>query len=159
MTTATPSTGKPGDFDFLNGHWHIQHRRLKPGSLDDWDAFEGQASCWSILNGCASVEELRIPARQFSGMGLRLLNREKQVWSDFWVNEQSGILLAPGVEGNFEHGQGVFTAHEMDGAQAIQVRGIWDNISANGCRWQQAVSRDGGASWQTNWLMDWVRAD
>lgn len=149
--------GKPGDFDFLSGHWKIAHRQLKPGSLDEWDSFDGEATCWSILDGAASVEELRIPARNFSGMGLRLLNKDKHVWTDFWVNAKSGSFLASGVEGYFEQGQGVFTAHEMEGENAILVRGLWDSISATRCRWQQASSRDGGLTWQTNWLMDWVR--
>jgi hypothetical protein len=39
-----------------------------------------------ILAGVGSVEELRIPARNFSGMGLRLLDLEKKVWADHWVN-------------------------------------------------------------------------
>lgn len=150
-------TGKAGDFDFLSGHWKIAHRRLQPGSCDEWDRFEGEATCWSILNGSASVEELRIPERNFSGMGLRLLNQENKVWSDLWVNAQSGTLQTPGAEGYFEQGRGIFTSHDMDGNQAIDVRGVWDNISSTSCRWQQATSRDGGVTWQTNWSMDWER--
>ncbi|MES3024635.1 MAG: hypothetical protein V4857_23950 [Pseudomonadota bacterium] len=157
-TDAARPVGKPGDFDFLSGSWTIQHRQLKSSNPDVWDAFEGEATCWSILDGVASIEELRIPARQFSGMGLRLLNREKQVWSDFWVNAKSGAMLAPGVEGYFQDGQGIFVSEDRDGEHAIQVRGVWDNISPTSCRWQQASSRDGGRSWQPNWVMDWVRA-
>ena len=150
-------TGKAGDFDFLSGNWKIQNRQLKSSNPDVWDSFEGEATCWSILNGMASIEELRIPARNFSGMGLRLLDKDKQLWSDFWVNAKSGTLLAPGVEGYFQEGRGVFVSKDMDGEQAIQVRGTWDNISLTTCRWEQATSRDGGKSWQTDWLMDWVR--
>ena len=65
---------KPGEFDFLNGEWKIHHRRLKNPANNEWDIFEGEATCWSILGGVGSVEELRIPARNFSGMGLRLLD-------------------------------------------------------------------------------------
>ena len=70
--SVSPVAARAGEFDFLNGEWTIAQRRLKaPG---DWDVFEGQATCWSILGGVASVEELRIPARDFSGMGLRTLD-------------------------------------------------------------------------------------
>ena len=59
------------------GEWRIAHRRLKaPG---DWDMFEGEATCWSILDGRAHVEELRIPVRDFAGMGLRTLDPEAGV--------------------------------------------------------------------------------
>lgn len=150
--------GQPGDFDFLSGEWTIRHRRLI-AATGEWDAFEGEASCWSILGGVASVEELRIPVRGFSGMGLRLLDRERQVWSDFWMNGNSGVLMTPGTEGHFENGAGIFSAREFDNGHPLLVRGTWDNISASTCRWQQATSRDAGLSWQTNWIMDWSRRD
>ena len=65
-------TGKPGDFNFLTGQWKIKNKRLKDGA---WDAFDGEATVHGLLAGIASVEELRIPVRGFSGMGLRLLAR------------------------------------------------------------------------------------
>lgn len=147
---------RPGDFNFLTGEWRIEHRRLRaPG---DWDLFEGEATCWSILGGVGSVEELRIPARDFAGMGLRLLDLNTHVWSDFWVNARNGVLTLPAQTGGFDNGVGTFGADGMDGDQPIKVRGIWDNITASTCRWRQAVSRDGGATWDTNWVMDWRRA-
>jgi len=75
--------GKPGDFDFLTGEWRI-HNKFREG--EKWIEFPGEATVAGILGGIASVEELRIPARGFSGMGLRLLNVEKKIWSDHWVN-------------------------------------------------------------------------
>lgn len=149
--------GKPGDFDFLHGEWRINHRRLKDPSNNQWDVFEGEATCWSILNGIASIEELRIPSRQFSGMGLRILDIEKKLWSDFWVNSKSGVLTAPGVTGGFKNGVGIFNSEEVEQEKTILARGMWDNISRDTCRWQQAVSTDGGQSWQDNWIMDWRR--
>lgn len=146
-----------GDFDFLTGHWKIQHRQLTSTKPDVWDSFDGEASCWSILNGTVSIEELRIPARDFSGMGLRILNQEKMVWTDFWVNAKRGNLLAPGVEGGFCDGRGVFIENTLEDEQHLQIRGVWDNITSTTCRWEQASSSDGGQTWQTNWTMDWVR--
>ena len=153
-TKRTP--GRPGDFDWLAGEWKIRHRRLKaPG---EWDEFEGEATCWTILGGVGSVEELRIPARDFSGLGLRLLDLETRVWSDYWVNARSGVLGAAGLTGSFENGDGVFLAEEVDGDTPILVRGLWDAITATSHRWTQGVSRDGGKTWDDNWLMQWTRA-
>lgn len=146
--------GKPGDFDFLCGEWRIRHRRL---AQDAWDEFDGEAACWTILGGVGSVEELRIPARDFAGMGLRLLDVSAGVWRDHWVNARSGTLSLPGQTGGFADGVGTFTADEMDGDQPIVVRGIWDEITANTCRWRQTISRDAGATWAVNWIMDWRR--
>jgi len=152
-----PTPGKPGDFNFLAGEWKIPHWRL-PAGAKEWDHFEGEATCWTILGGVGSVEELRIPARNFSGMGLRLLNVEQQRWSDFWVNARSGALTPPGLLGSFEQGVGLFWAEEeVAGRKTISI-GIWDNISPQSCCWRQVVSEDGGQSWAHNWVMEWRRA-
>lgn len=159
-STAAPSQaiGKPGDFNFLAGEWRIKHRRLKTQDTDDWDVFEGEATCWNVLGGVASIEELRIPARNFSGMGIRLCDVEKHVWADFWINSRSGVLTPPGLMGTFENGVGTFIADDVDGDKPIKVRGVWDRITAKSHRWHQAVSRDGGHTWAENWFMDWLRA-
>ena len=149
--------GKPGEFDFLTGQWAIAHRRLKTQGTTDWDEFAGEATCWSILGGIASIEELRIPARKFSGMGLRLLDVERKVWSDFWVNAAGGVLTTPGTTGGFVDGVGTFEAADTDAGKPILVRGVWDRITPRSCRWYQTVSRDAGKTWQPNWFMDWTR--
>ncbi|QDQ27920.1 hypothetical protein FNU76_17095 [Chitinimonas arctica] len=152
-----PTPGKPGDFDFLAGEWKIRHWRL-PAGATEWDRFEGEATCWTILGGVGSVEELRIPARNFSGMGLRLLDVEKKQWSDFWVNGRSGVLAPPGLTGSFENGVGLFWAEEEEAGRKTISLGIWDRITPRGCRWRQAVSEDGGRTWAHNWVMEWRRA-
>jgi hypothetical protein len=156
--TSNPPAGKAGDFNFLAGNWQISHRRLKSADSKDWDIFDGEATCWTVLGGVGSIEELRIPARKFAGIGIRLLDVEKLVWSDYWVNGRSGVLTTPGLTGGFSNGVGTFVADDVDGEQPIKVRGVWDRITPNSCRWHQAVSRDGGKSWESNWYMDWVRS-
>ena len=157
-TTAAQGTGKPGDFGFLAGEWKIKNRRLKDKNRNEWDEFEGEATCWTILNGVGSVEELRIPARDFAGMGLRLLDIEKGVWNDHWVNAKNPVLTTSGLEGNFENGIGTFVAEEKDGDRTILVKGVWDRITPDSCRWYQATSADGGKTWEENWTMAWTRA-
>lgn len=149
--------GKPGDFDFLTGEWKIKNRRLKKPGGKEWDEFEGEATVFSILQGLGSIEELRIPARQFAGMGLRLLDVKKKVWNDFWVNAQSGVLTTPGLAGLFVKGVGTFMAEEREGDKKVMVKGVWDRITPQSCRWYQAVSNDGGKTWEEGWLMDWTR--
>lgn len=151
-----PQPGMPGDFDFLAGSWRIAHRRLLPSG--QWDEFPGEATCWSILGGAGSVEELRIPARDFSGMGLRLLDLENKVWVDHWVNAKGGVLSLPGTTGRFEGGAGVFISEDKDGETSVLYRGLWDQITPSSCRWSQASSRDGGHTWIDNWVMAWTRA-
>lgn len=151
-------TGKPGDFDCLSGEWKVRHRQLKNG---DWDAFEGEgeATVIGLLGGVASVEELRIPAREVSGMGLRLLDLEQRLWADYWVNARSGALTPPPAWGRFVDGVGLWDSDDTDEAdRPILVRGALDQITPTSCRWVQATSRDDGKTWQESWVMDWRRA-
>lgn len=76
-----------------------------------------------ILAGAASVEELRIPARGFGGMGLRLLDQERKLWADYWVNAKSGVLTPPPSWGSFVDGVGLWDADADDAGQPIIVRG------------------------------------
>ncbi|MDC8012406.1 hypothetical protein [Tahibacter soli] len=156
-TTIANPNGKPGDFAFLAGEWKIRHRQLKQDGSGEWIEYDGEATVWTILGGVGSVEELRIPARSFSGMGLRLLDVDKRIWTDFWVNARSGVLTPPGMTGVFEDGAGTFQAVEFEDGKPITVRGVWDRITPASCRWHQGVSRDGGKTWEDNWFMDWTR--
>jgi hypothetical protein len=149
--------GAGGDFGFLAGDWKISHRRLKTPGSDDWDVFEGEATVWPALGGMASIEELRIPARKFSGMGVRLFHVEKKLWADHWVSGQNGVLNEP-MMGSFQDGVGTFIADDMDGDRPVKARGVWDRITPASCRWHQATSADGGKTWEGNWYMDWARA-
>ena len=148
------ATGKPGDFDFLTGHWNIAHRRLKD---QQWISFDGGATVYGILGGVISVEELRIPSQHFSGMGLRVLDVRRALWADYWVNSRTGVLGAAPTWGSFVDGVGCWDAPDVDAGQAIIVRGVWDQITARSCRWRQAVSRDAGHTWDENWVMQWQR--
>lgn len=150
---AAPTPGRPGDFDFLTGEWRIHHRSIVNG---EWLEYEGEASVVGILGGICSVEELRIPARSFSGMGLRLLDVENRVWSDHWVNARSGVITTPGQTGSFENGAGIFVTDDVADGVPVKYAGVWDNITPRSCRWRQASSRDGGQTWEQNWIMEWV---
>jgi hypothetical protein len=147
----TPS--KPGEFDFLSGHWTITNRRLVDGA---WDTFDSEASVVGILGGVVSVEELRIPARALQGMGLRMLDLERGQWADYWVNASCGALGEPSW-GSFVDGAGTWdSVGHVDGKQVI-TRGVWDQITPVSCRWWQAVSHDDGRTWEENWVMLWTR--
>jgi hypothetical protein len=152
--TAPAPTGKPGDFDFLSGQWKIKNRQFKQGA---WDEYDSEATVHGLLKGIASVEELRIPVRNFSGMGLRLLDVEQKLWADYWVNSKSGVLTPPPVWGSFSHGVGIWDSEDGEGEQRLIVRGAWYQITPTSCRWTQASSKDSGKTWSENWVMQWRR--
>jgi hypothetical protein len=148
--------GKPGDFDFLQGDWKIRNRQRKVNG--GWIEFDGESTCRTILKGVVSIEELRIPVNDFSGMGLRTLDIENKVWSDIWMNAKSGVVFAPGVLGYFENGAGIFDSEDVENGKPVIYRGIWDMITPTSCRWRQGASRDGGSTFDYTWIMEWTRA-
>lgn len=90
-------------------------------------------------------------------MGLRLLDVEKRIWNDHWVNAKSGVVVVPGQQGVFRDGVGTFTSEEtVDGVHYI-YRGVWDEITPSSCRWSQGMSTDEGKTWADSWYMRWTR--
>ena len=145
-----------GDFDFLAGEWRIHNRRLKDGTSDVWKEFPGAATVYRVMGGQASIEELRIPADSFRGMGVRVWRPKEEKWTDHWTGSYDGVVNAPQL-GSFVDGEGVFLSEEeVDGVKNL-YRGIWDRITPTSCRWHQSASVDGGRSWDWSWWMNWTR--
>jgi hypothetical protein len=48
---------------------------------------------------------------------------------------------------------------ELYEERSIQVRFIWSDITTASARWEQQFSDDGGASWESNWVMQFNRVD
>jgi hypothetical protein len=153
-TLPAPPQGNPGDFDFLTGEWRIHNRFRENGT---WIEFPGEATVVPMMGGVGSVEGLRIPTRNFFGMGLRLLDVERRIWSDHFVNKRSGVVSVPGQTGGFVDGVGTFLSEDRDGDTVVWYRGVWDRITPTSCRWFQGASRDRGATWDDGWFMDWTR--
>ena len=57
----------------------------------------------------------------------------------------------------FDNGVGTFFADDNLEGRPIRVRFLWSDITPSSARWQQAFSEDGGATWETNWVMDFER--
>jgi hypothetical protein len=151
---AAPTPGALGQFAFLTGEWRIANRSIIEG---EWREYPGEASVAALLDGAASIEELRIPARNFSGMAVRLLDRENLIWSDHWINAARGAITAPAQTGSFENSVGIFTADYSQDGRTVKAVGVWDQITPHSCRWRQATSADGGCTWEQNWIMHWTR--
>jgi len=46
---------------------------------------------------------------------------------------------------------------ETTDGRPLHVRFIWDQLTAQTARWQQAFSFDEGDRWETNWVMEFIR--
>jgi hypothetical protein len=150
------------DFDFFIGTWKVHHRRLKERLTEsqDWEEFEGKSIARKILGGLGNIDEMTLdrPTGQVQGMTLRLFNPQTQQWSLYWAESVHGTLQIPMV-GEFKDGRGEFYDQEPFAGKAIFSRFIWSEITPTSCRWAQAFSADGGRTWETNWIMDFTRAE
>lgn len=148
----------PHDFDFFHGEWAVANRRLtdflQPGS--GWEEFEGTSRCRPLFDGAANVDEIDMPYLGSKGLTLRLFDRETGQWSLNWSSSRTGKLFPP-VTGRFEDGRGEFYGDDTHDGKDVRVRFVWSGVSASGARWEQAFSVDDGASWVTNWTMDFTR--
>lgn len=148
------------DFDFFLGRWHVHNRRLRErlkGSTD-WEEFEGTTHAHQILGGLGNQDEITLEraSGRLEGMTVRLFDPNSQEWSLYWADNVQGSLQTPMI-GSFKDGRGEFYAQEIFEGKHVLSRFIWSNITTSSCRWEQALSMDGGQSWETNWVMEFAR--
>ena len=157
MDGAVHTLGSAADFDFFVGDWNIRNLRLKArfqGS-DDWEEFHATSSVRKILEGTGNFEEMDMPSQGFIGMTLRLFNPRDGSWSLHWADSRSNVLFPP-VIGYFDNGKGVFYGEDTDSGTPVRVRFLW-TPSPDAPLWAQAFSKDGGETWETNWVMEFTR--
>ena len=149
------------DFDFYMGSWRVHHRRLNErlAGTDEWEEFEGTSVAWPLLDGAGNVDDnlLELPAGTYRAISLRSFDPATNQWSIWWLDGRSPGRLDPPVVGGFEDGVGTFIAEDTFKDKPILVRFLWSDITVSTCRWEQAFSPDGGATWETNWEMDFLR--
>ena len=148
------------DFDFLHGRWHVRNRRLRQplaGSAE-WYEFDATSEVRPLWNGRGNVEEWigEMPEGQLCGMSLHLYDPAARQWRLHWATDRDGRLGAP-TAGQFRNGRGEFFDHEDYHGRAILLRLRWEDHGPREARWEQAFSTDGGASWETNWTMQFTR--
>jgi hypothetical protein len=148
------------DFDFLMGKWQVHNRRLRERLIGctEWEVFDGHSSVMPILSGLGNFDELIFTRETgiFYGVTLRLYDVATGQWRIYWADGSRGEVDTPMI-GGFQAGQGTFYAQEFFQGRSVFSRFIWLVHSLGSCHWEQALSTDGGHTWETNWTMDFTR--
>lgn len=151
----------PGDFDFETGDWRVRHRRLKErlADCDEWEEFDGISSTRPVMGGRGNIEDnvLEFPDGTYRAVAIRSFDAAKGTWAIWWLDARNPHMLDVPVIGRFEDGVGAFFADDTLNGVAIRVRFLWLRTDTPSPRWEQAMSADGGTSWETNWTMDFER--
>ncbi len=149
------------DFDFLMGIWTCRHRYLVQRLKDchDWIEFDGTCVARKILGGFGNIDEadIALPGDRYRGMSLRTWDPDKERWSIHWFDSRYPGRDFPPVCGRFAKGVGTFYGEDECNRRPVKVRYIWSRITGCSARWEQAFSADRGASWETNWIMDFTK--
>lgn len=149
------------DFDFLIGDWTVTNERLRArlvGSTE-WETFTAFSHIEKVMQAPdgtfgGNLDQMTVPERGFTGMTLRLYNPETGLWSIYWSDTKSYRLFPPTI-GRFEDGRGIFYGDDVEGGVPVRVRFLW--TGGEEPRWEQAMSRDSGETWEVNWVMRFGR--
>jgi hypothetical protein len=150
------------DFDFWIGRWRVRNERLKSrltGSAE-WETFDAVAEARQLPGDLGNIDHFVADAWRpgFVGMTVRLFDRAARRWSIHWADNTRGTFDPP-VVGAFENGVGVFEGDDQHEGTPVRVRFLWTHETPQTARWEQAFSADGGATWETNWIMHMTRAE
>jgi hypothetical protein len=163
MTDLSEKTARSADgardFDFYFGQWHVRNERLRERLVgcDDWENFDATQVCCPILGGCGNIDDFVTDwCGGFRGMTLRLFDHATRRWSIYWSSNKTGVLEPP-VVGAFRNGVGTFEGDDVHRGRTVRARFTWSHITPTSARWQQALSTDGGITWETNWRMQMTR--
>jgi hypothetical protein len=155
------SLSSPADFDFLMGSWNVSHRRLNErlANCDEWTEFRGTSVAQKVLGGLGNIDDnlLDLPGAPYRAVTLRSFDAEKRQWTIWWLDGRNPGTLDLPVVGRFANGVGVFYGDDVFNGRRIRVRYIWTVPKPDAPHWEQAFSVDAGATWETNWTMDFVR--
>jgi hypothetical protein len=150
------------EFDFLIGHWTVRNRRLRTplAGSDEWEEFEAVSVARPLFDGRGNEDEFRTDHDGgMIGMAFRFFDADTGMWAIYWADSRRLGLLDPPVFGTFSGGIGIFEGTDMLAGRPIVVRFTWSRVATRSPRWEQAFSPDGGESWETNWIMDFTRAE
>src|SRR5206468_1895199 len=133
------------NFNFLQGHWTVTHRRLKDRLVhaNEWEVFHGRCESRPILGqGNIDDNEIDLPAGAYRAAAVRTYDPHSESWSIWWIDSRFPRHLDPPLVGKFSDGVGTFYADDSWNGRAIRVRFIWSGITAQSARWEQAFSDD-----------------
>lgn len=153
----------PSDFDFIIGTWRVRHRRLNSrlSGCTDWTEFDGISSTTKILGGLGNLEDnlLNFPDGPIRAVAVRSYDPASQAWSIWWLDGRNPHNLDAPVVGRFVDTRGEFFAEDSLNGSPIKIRFIWRPNPGGNPTWEQAFSPDAGASWETNWTMEFMRIE
>ena len=166
QATIQPARDVPGvperdDWNFLAGAWQVRNRRLAKRLVGSkqWEEFPSTLRNWPVLGGFGNVGDNVFSAASgtYKGKSVRTYDETARIWRSWWLDGRDPANITPSLSGRFENGVGLLTGDDIQDGKPVKVRSRWSDITATSAHWEQAMSADGGATWETNWVADLTR--
>lgn len=152
-------------FDFYEGTWRIHMRQRHIGEdlrvLSAWSAFDATVSVRKVLQGTGFLEEYRMakPDGVKYAIGTRLYDPKSNAWAIYWANKDEGQWQPP-ARGGIMTSDGIDVIYDDTwGSRAVLTRYRWITKDPGHPTWEQSLSGDCGATWVSNWTMEFTRSE
>ena len=137
-------------FDFWLGDWELSYKG------PDGKAATSRNRITKILDGCALLEEFSgPPGTPLQGRSHSTYDRGAGRWKQTWVDNTGSYL---DFSGGMADGRMVLAREAERQGKKFHQRMVWQDIRADSLKWLWQRSDDGGASWATQWEIDYRRA-
>jgi hypothetical protein len=102
-----------------------------------------------LWDGRADLEETKASGspEPLEELTLRLYEPVARQWYLYRAKSDDGVLDEPLI-GEFKNARGVFYSQDTDAGHTVFVRNVYQDITADSYRFEQAVSDDGGKTWR-----------
>lgn len=150
---AASAPAQPADlFDFWLGDWNLSWKNAD-GTLG-----KGRNRITKILDGAVIEENFEAdpasnPPPLLKGRSLSV--RQNGMWRQAWADNQGGFFA---LRGRVEGDKRIFITDPVQrGDKTVVQRMVFHTIKADSLVWDWESSTDGGATWQRQWRVDYVR--
>jgi hypothetical protein len=108
-----------------------------------------------ILDGCAILEEFSgAPGIKLDGRSYSVFDAATRQWKQTWVDNTASYL---DFSGGVADGRMVFSREAASGGRKFLQRMVFDDVKRDSFKWLWQRSDDGGATWTTQWEIDYKR--
>ncbi len=136
-------------FDFWVGDWDLTW------TTNDGKTAKGTNRIVKILDGKVIQENFSFASGEFKGTSISVYNPVKKIWHQAWADTQGGYF---DLEGDLDGEKRIFkTKLQQQNGQQIIKRMVFYDIKSGSLTWDWVLSRDGGATWQLQWRINYVR--
>lgn len=149
------------DFDFLLGRWTVLNQRLTQwlDGSNEWMEFESTHEERKLRSGQGTVayHQYVMDRVPYERNIIRSYNERWDLWKIDRLDAKTSLVMTP-LQGTFWQNKGSFVSRGTMDSLPVLVWVEWSRICETYASWEQALSKDNGRTWETNWVMEFFRA-